>query len=188
MARSKHNVPRQTNADEYEDDENAVPEVFDLLFAAGKKSGVKATIITFTAMFTMKGKEPVAARCSSDEDYGTYKFIQALNLREFNFDYRHEYDMPRKRGAGLKKLVPAHPSLEHGWWGVRGQVNVDPFLAGRFDFRFEEIRVPVPVAIALLDAVRYRAGLMDFVDLTAADNKSGDSDSDSDSAKRARSD
>ena len=81
-------------------------------------------------------------------------------------------------------------------------MNIGPFLdeikrladmdfwAGRFVFSFEDVRVPVPVAIALLDAVRYRAGLMDFVDLTAAENKSGDSDSGADSAiapKRTRS-
>ena len=52
MALSKHNVPRQTNPDDYEDNEEAVHEVVDALFAAGKKPGMKAISIVFTTMFT----------------------------------------------------------------------------------------------------------------------------------------
>ena len=107
--------------------------------------------------------------------------------------------MPRKMEPGVG-LVPVHDALQPGWWGIRGKMDIPRFINGlrqlseldfftpKFSFKFVEVRTPKSAAIALLDAIRYRAGLMDMIDFSMdnSNDENGTRITSTNSSKRPR--
>ena len=65
------------------------------------------------------------------------------------------------------------------------QLSDFDFFTAKFTFKFVEVRTPKSTAIALLDAIRYKAGLSDMVDFSMPTNDDDDNDA-SNNSKRPR--
>ena len=134
-----------------------------------------------------------------DDSFGTYKFNKAFKLREYGLEFKEAYDLPRKMEPGVG-LVPVHDAPQPGWWGIRGKMDSPRFINGlrqlseldfftpKFSFKFVEVRTPKSAAIALLGAIRYRAGLMDMIDFSMdnSNDENGTRITSTNSSKRPR--
>lgn len=143
----------------------------------------------FIQIDILKGEtrnDPFAVRLHSQDIYGTRNLRNAINLREFGLDYKKEFDLPRKVEAG--KLVPLVPEMGPGWWGICTDMNIVKFIENfqklvemdffthRFEFSFNTVRMSVQLGMRLMEAIRFKAGLLDLVDFQDEDDAESDTD------------
>ena len=128
--------------------------------------------------------------------YGTYKFNKKFPLRDFGLEFKEISGFrasPSPASAScLCMMVYKHAVME-------SHVKIDlprllkslkqlsdfDFFTAKFTFKFVEVRTPKSTAIALLDAIRYKAGLSDMVDFSMPTNDDDDNDA-SNNSKRPR--
>ena len=173
-------------------------ELFDKICANSYKGRGTTIVVNVLMPRTNDTQFAVHIHCP-DDSFGTYKFNKAFKLREYGLEFKEAYDLPRKMEPGVG-LVPVHDAPQPGWWGIRGKMDIPRFINGlrqlseldfftaKFSFKFVEVRTPKSAAIALLDAIRYRAGLMDMIDFSMdnSNDENGTRITSTNSSKRPR--
>lgn len=133
--------------------------------------------------------------CPAD-DYGTYKFNKKFPLRDFGLEFKEISGFrasPSPASAScLCMMVYKHAVMESRvkidlprFLKSLKQLSDFDFFTAKFTFKFVEVRTPKSTAIALLDAIRYKAGLSDMVDFSMPTNDDDDNDA-SNNSKRPR--
>ena len=179
-------------------------ELFDKICANTHKGRGKTTVAwsTFSCHVPTTPSSPstyTARTIPSGLSSSARRSSSANKLREHGLEFKEAHDLPRKMEPGVG-LVPVHDDLQPGWWGIRGKMDIPRFINGlrqlsdldfctaKFSFKFIEVRTPKSAAIALLDAIQNREGLMDMIDFSIdnSNDENGTRITSTNSSKRPR--